>query len=565
MSVDTLNPYFERMLSGQTFETGEDYKFELIRLKTFSNWPADNPVSSIRLAQAGFYSTGNFDEVACFSCNSRKQNWQMDDNPLAVHRSIKPDCPFITGQDSGNVPITNESTQSNQFSTTSLNFNNSRQRLRNPGEMSYHPQDASGANVAEGRPGRVGLSSEHLNGLDISVSRLEEIGSLRYEMHRLETFRNWPQSVPVSKEEVARAGMYYTGLADRCQCVFCKGMLRNWEPGDVPRIEHAHHFPRCPFILGLNVGNVPIAPTSQSEGLQIPSMLNSQSAQSSLTRMEALGVNTERPRHPQYAVEAVRVSSFQNWPTYKSQTPQMLAKCGFYYAGFGDNVKCFFCDGGLRNWESGDDPWVEHARWFPRCAFVRQCKGEDFVKDVQTAVVERRQELSSSCLLSAAHHIEEREVCARLDRPAVQAVLEMGFTRDLVKKAIEKRLTTTGDDFPNAETLVEAIFVLESQITLPGVASNKTGVKTENPESTSSSEKRATNDVEQRKDDAVTLVEENRQLKEQRMCKVCMDEEVSVVFLPCGHLVCCPGCAPAMRKCPICRKNIKGSVRTYLS
>ena len=34
--------------------------------------------------------------------------------------------------------------------------------------------------------------------------------------------------------------------------------------------------------------------------------------------------------------------------------------------GHSDDVKCFCCDGGLRCWESGDDPWVEHAKWFPR-------------------------------------------------------------------------------------------------------------------------------------------------------------------------------------------------------
>jgi hypothetical protein len=58
---------------------------------------------------------------------------------------------------------------------------------------------------------------------------------------------------------------------------------------------------------------------------------------------------------------------------------------------------------------------------------------------------------------------------------------------------------------------------------------------------------------------------ENRLLKEQRMCKICMDSEVSIVFLPCGHLVSCPKCAPALLSCPICRVAIRGSVRTYLS
>ena len=42
-------------------------------------------------------------------------------------------------------------------------------------------------------------------------------------------------------------------------------------------------------------------------------------------------------------------------------------------------MKCFFCDGGLRTWEPGDDPWREHARWFPKCPYVRQVKGPEFI------------------------------------------------------------------------------------------------------------------------------------------------------------------------------------------
>lgn len=34
----------------------------------------------------------------------------------------------------------------------------------------------------------------------------------------------------------------------------------------------------------------------------------------------------------------------------------------------------------------------------------------------------------------------------------------------------------------------------------------------------------------------MSLEEENRQLKDARLCKVCMDDDVAVVFLPCGHL-----------------------------
>ena len=42
-------------------------------------------------------------------------------------------------------------------------------------------------------------------------------------------------------------------------------------------------------------------------------------------------------------------------------------------------MRCFHCDGGLRNWERQDDPFTEHARWFPRCNFIRDLRGEAFV------------------------------------------------------------------------------------------------------------------------------------------------------------------------------------------
>jgi len=61
------------------------------------------------------------------------------------------------------------------------------------------------------------------------------------------------------------------------------------------------------------------------------------------------------------------------------------------------------------------------------------------------------------------------------------------------------------------------------------------------------------------------LVEQNRKLKEDRTCKVCMDREINTVFLPCGHLVCCESCAKSLSNCPICRGVVRGTVKTFLS
>ena len=49
------------------------------------------------------------------------------------------------------------------------------------------------------------------------------------------------------------------------------------------------------------------------------------------------------------------------------------------FSGTADCVRCFQCGGGMRNWEFGDEPWIEHARWFPTCAYVKHCKGSHFI------------------------------------------------------------------------------------------------------------------------------------------------------------------------------------------
>jgi len=49
-----------------------------------------------------------------------------------------------------------------------------------------------------------------------------------------------------------------SNLLKQVQCAFCKGVAGEWEEGDVPVTEHKKHFPRCPFICNLPVGNIPI-------------------------------------------------------------------------------------------------------------------------------------------------------------------------------------------------------------------------------------------------------------------------------------------------------------------
>ena len=65
-------------------------------------------------------------------------------------------------------------------------------------------------------------------------------------------------------------------------------------------------------------------------------------------------------------------------------------------------------------------------------------------------------------------------------------------------------------------------------------------------------------------DEKWLLKAENRRLHEAKTCKVCMDNDINTVFLPCGHLVSCDKCSPKLRNCAICRTYIRGTVRTII-
>ena len=80
---------------------------------------------------------------------------------------------------------------------------------------------------------------------------------MKNESMRLKTYHNWSHEF-LSASSLAKAGFFYLN-ADRVQCAFCRGILSKWKKGyDDPMTEHARHFPFCPFILNMNVGNEPI-------------------------------------------------------------------------------------------------------------------------------------------------------------------------------------------------------------------------------------------------------------------------------------------------------------------
>jgi hypothetical protein len=128
--------------------------------------------------------------------------------------------------------------------------------------------DVGGASANSNRNGRSGVSTGS-NGSSSStesrrppqqytgLARVEILRKLKREVVRFRTFQNW-FSTAIQPNLLAKAGFFYFNDRDKVQCTFCLGIIGQWEPTDDPFVEHRRHFPRCPFVLGLPVGNVPI-------------------------------------------------------------------------------------------------------------------------------------------------------------------------------------------------------------------------------------------------------------------------------------------------------------------
>ncbi|XP_050306385.1 death-associated inhibitor of apoptosis 2 [Anthonomus grandis grandis] len=515
------------------------------RLNTFTDWPADAPVSPQRIAKAGFFYTHNALEVECFSCGVKISNWNYGDQVMARHISLNPQCPFVLNPtSSGNITFLN-------------------------------PEPAV-------------TTTPSSSGLDY---KNEEV--------RLASFENWPKPEIVRPELLARAGFYSLKKSDNTKCAYCSGVVRAWEPSDIPDVEHKRHFPNCPFVISTINPRLQVNGTPTSEAtFKNVNIINSAVD----GNLDELGVQKHNgPKRADYGTVESRLRTFTSWSPNLIQTPDVLAQAGFYYEGMGDQVRCFHCDGGLRHWDPDDDPWTEHARWFPRCSFVSLVKGQDFVTacslDNVNCSTRQNDKVHTS---KKKRQVTDEELRSHMVSPAAIAALGIGIDVQRVRRAIKEKLELTGRGYTQADALVEAALNMQHEEDDGFENTSSTALNTEVRQAVASvlnditrkgSESSDSCDNQEevtlrskppnqngkglaRKTDLstgddsnkrVSLEEENRLLKEARQCKICMDAEVGIVFLPCGHLATCVNCAPNLEDCPVCRSAIKATVRTFLS
>ncbi|XP_053403177.1 uncharacterized protein LOC123554121 [Mercenaria mercenaria] len=171
-------------------------------------------------------------------------------------------------------------------------------------------------------------------------------------------------------------------------------------------------------------------------------------------------------KYPKYASKTVRVTSFNDCGDIVIP-PDSLADSGFFYAGFGDCVRCFQCGVGLRHWSEEDDPWIEHSRWSKDCALVRQVRGQEFVNLVQVAVEYSQNQNANEETPGDGTSGTNQEAPTSGDienlmhTDAAQSVLEMGYHPNIIRRAIRAIREINDHEDLTAISLMEKIFASE--------------------------------------------------------------------------------------------------------
>lgn len=362
---------------------------------------------------------------------------------------------------------------------------------------------------------------------------------LNFEANRLKTFENWNVSY-IDKHQLALLGFYYYGPSDMVKCYFCGVEIGMWEDGDDVLTDHMRWSAYCNLLRRNDTNNVPIdatrldnalppAPTPDVYGASERTSTVSEGSidhisqddvhmyqhdlyrqggidavfQGALTITTPPRATLSRPEHPEYAVEAKRIESFDDWPKTMRQKPQELSDAGLYYTGKGDKVCCFCCGGGLKDWELNDDPWEQHTMWFGNCEYVKLVKGPDYIKKM----AEKKKEIiGKPC-----------DTPSTSSQSSSSSPTPPSEDEALMQVIVEKAETTTCEKSTEVQKAAEKTI--------------------------------ASKEAE----------------KDSKLCKICYANEYNTIFLPCGHVIACAKCASSVVKCPACRQPFENVMRVYFS
>ena len=337
------------------------------------------------------------------------------------------------------------------------------------------------------------------------------------EQGRLRTFLSWPDSACVRPEPLAQAGFFYLGRDDLVQCFQCGLIAGAWEPGDDPWSEHARLSPGCRFV-----GLPELRPAAGGQRTESPT---------------STGTTRGRPILGQR-------------PPPPAEEPSPVTLTVSEALGFGSSS-------GLV--QESHDP-AQSGRDQASCTSTRAPGVEIAPEQTQetTAVLGAlRASTTTDPELEAAGASQAPGPVGQLtesrqDPGSTQGGAEWSGEPGPVQKAAgPNRGPTPPREAPES-----------GPNQTPGLVHTTAGVglgpdpAPELPNGESPPAAAAAPPPE---------LAAYERLRDERLCKICMEREACVVFRPCNHLATCPKCSLELKRCCICRSPVVDLIQTYIS
>ncbi|CAF1028763.1 unnamed protein product [Adineta steineri] len=409
------------------------------------------------LYAAGFQYTGYGDTARCKDCGLEVSGWTADMKPHIIHSKQRPECPFILSL--------KQSIISNKAFTSLATTTTRRIPIKTEPENPSKRQKIEPINS------------------DISSNTLLETNLLKQV--RLRTFSHWSRRTIPSTAQMIESGFFNCNVGDRVICIYCNLICQQWTPhSDDPCEVHKTLRPNCIYVTAKLIRPAASSIIIVNE--------NSTSTTSNINSSTSTGLDPLRSNeivftaacNPAYTEIPKRHASFGLWPAENLPSIDDLVRAGFFYTGTKTIVTCFYCNGSLQNWGPNDNPMIEHARWFPHCAYAKQLCGDDLYRKIQESIRAQQERaranelkektsisispnstltINSQQLLIPDEDTLSRFVQKRLESPISQCLLDKKFELSIIKRCWEDQLRLKKEDFISGFDLSVAYSILQKQ------------------------------------------------------------------------------------------------------
>ncbi|AGA16181.1 iap-1 protein [Thysanoplusia orichalcea nucleopolyhedrovirus] len=204
MEDDTPTPFYFISVCDNNFRNNTaEHVFDMLieRHNSFETFPIQNSTFINSLIVNGFRYTQIDDQVVCEYCEAEIKNWSPEECIEYAHVILSPHCAYA-----------NKIAERESFA---------------------NDHNISAILVKEGKPKCVYRCMSNLQS-------------------RLNTFLNfWPVALCDMTNNIAEAGLFYTGRGDETVCFFCDCCVRDWHSNEDAWQRHAAENPQCYFVLSV--------------------------------------------------------------------------------------------------------------------------------------------------------------------------------------------------------------------------------------------------------------------------------------------------------------------------